>query len=321
MNERRTVSYSHVPIDRAGTARKDAGWLLDKFNQESSLVYCVSNGRNLLDARHESPRAISIPVNEASALIDAARKPVFLGLREKQACFAIDLSSSDPAVLALPAHGEFVDLRNVGLALDAEEAALLAYARGLVHWNATAQHCGVCGTATYSTQGGHARKCSAPDCGREIFPRTDPAVIMLVEDLSDPDNPKCLLGRNRRFAARMFSTLAGFVDPGETLEETVAREVFEEAGIRVDNVRYQASQPWPFPASIMLGFRATARTTEIHTDLDEIEEAYWFGAREVREFGEWGDGGENRCLPRRDSIARYLVDSWVDEMLGPPNGR
>ena len=138
---------------------------------------------------------------------------------------------------------------------------------------------------------------------------------MLVEDLSDPNNPRCLLGRNKRFAKRMFSTLAGFVDPGETLEGTVIREVFEEVGVHVNNVRYQASQPWPFPSSIMLGFRSTATTHDIDTDADEIEEAYWFSAKELCQFGEWGDGGENNCLPRRDSIARFLIDSWIDDVL------
>jgi NAD+ diphosphatase len=127
-----------------------------------------------------------------------------------------------------------------------------------------------------------------------------------------------LLGRNARFAARMMSTLAGFVDPSESLEETVTREVFEECGIEVDQVTYQASQPWPFPSSIMLGFRARAITTEIRVDQSEIEEAGWFSVEELSDFGEWGDEGEGYCLPRRDSIARFLVESWITDTKRRP---
>ena len=159
------------------------------------------------------------------------------------------------------------------------------------------------------------RRCSDQSCGRMHFPRTDPAVIMLVEDCSDPLRPRCLLARNSRFPSRMMSTLAGFVDPLESLEETVAREVFEECGIRVTDIEYQASQPWPFPSSIMLGFRARATSFDIVVDGVEIDEAHWFDAHQLKSFGEWGDGGDNFSLPRRDSIARYLVNSWVEDVL------
>ena len=163
------------------------------------------------------------------------------------------------------------------------------------------------------------RVCSNRSCGRMHFPRTDPAVIMLVEDCSDPARPRCLLARNSRFPKRMMSTLAGFVDPLESLEETVIREVHEECGIRVGDVEYQASLPWPFPSSIMLGFRAKAETRDIKVDGVEIEEAYWFEAEQLLQFGEWGDEVGEFCLPRRDSIARYLVESWIRDVL-PQSG-
>jgi NAD+ diphosphatase len=150
------------------------------------------------------------------------------------------------------------------------------------------------------------------------FPRTDPAVIMLVEHWPKSGSPMCLLARNARFPSRLMSTLAGFVDPSESLEETVIREVYEESGIEVANVVYQASQPWPFPSSIMLGFRALALTTEIRIDEIEIEEAGWFAAEELCSFGEWGDAGEGYCLPRKDSIARYLIESWVADVTRRP---
>jgi NAD+ diphosphatase len=150
------------------------------------------------------------------------------------------------------------------------------------------------------------------------FPRTDPAVIMLVEHRPESGPSRCLLARNARFPSRMMSTLAGFVDPSESLEETVEREVYEESGIQVTNVTYQASQPWPFPSSIMLGFHALALTTEIRIDSIEIEEAGWFSAEQLGNFGEWGDAGDGYCLPRKDSIARYLIETWMAEVTRRP---
>jgi len=241
---------------------------------------------------------------------------VFLGLDDAGPLFALDVSEHEDELIA-PWLGdnEFVDLRDVGWLRDAQQAAQLAYARGLLFWNRQHRFCGVCGSPTQSRNGGHMRSCLNPECGRMHFPRTDPAVIMLVEDRSDPAAPKCLLARNSRFPSRMMSTLAGFVDPLESLEETVAREVFEECGIRVGKITYQASQPWPFPSSIMLGFRAEAESFEISVDGVEIEEAYWFEPHQLKEFGEWGDGGSNFSLPRRDSIARYLVETWIAENI------
>ena len=264
----------------------------------------------------DRPDVIHLPGSEVASLLDDFDQLVFLGRDDRGPLFALDLSLYRPELVEpLVGDNDFIDLRACGWLLDAEQAAQLAYARGLVYWNRHHRYCGSCGAPTRSENGGHQRRCSLEGCGRVQFPRTDPAVIMLVEDLSDPARPRCLLARNSRFPNRMMSTLAGFVDPLETLEETVRREVFEECGIRVGRVDYRASQPWPFPSSIMLGFHAEARSTEINIDGIEIEEAYWFEAEQLADFGEWGDGGDNFCLPRRDSIARYLVDSWVEEVM------
>jgi NAD+ diphosphatase len=202
--------------------------------------------------------------------------------------------------------------------MEAQEAALMAYARGILYWHRHHTYCGTCGQETKSKNGGHRRYCTNSDCGRETYPRTDPAVIMLVEHR--PKNgapPQCLLGRHRRrLPPNVYSTLAGFVEPGESLEDTVAREVFEEVGIRINQAIYQGSQPWPFPSSIMLGFRAQAVSTTVQLDEDELEGARWFTAEEVATFGEWGDETAPFCLPRKDSIARFLVDTWVEEQMG-----
>jgi NAD+ diphosphatase len=249
-------------------------------------------------------------------LVDTFEQLIFLGLDRQGPLFALDLTHRHEQQSALfEDAGEFIDLREVAWLLDAQQAARLAYARGLAFWNRHHRYCGACGSPTLGENGGHLRRCSNTDCGRLHFPRTDPAVIMLVEDNRDPARPRCLLGRNSRFPNRMMSTLAGFVDPMESLEETVAREVFEECGIHVTDVEYQASQPWPFPSSIMLGFRARATSFDIRVDGVEISEAHWFEATDLLEFGEWGDGADNFSLPRRDSIARFLVESWKDEVL------
>ncbi len=307
------MSYSGVPLDRASEKRKDYRWIEAQLENKGAQLVCLHGDRNLIYPHSETPRAAYIARNGANTLLSATPEIIFLGMKNDIPYFAIDLSGCDEASLEMQA-GEFLDLRQIGPLLDAGDASLLAYARGLIYWHAHNHYCAVCRNLTASRQGGFSRICTADACAREVFPRTDPAVIMLVEDLSRAGNPRCLLGRNKRFATRMFSTLAGFVEPGEMLEETVRREVLEEVGVVVGNVRYQASQPWPFPASIMLGFRATAESFEIVTNPDEIEEAYWFSAKEIASFGEWGDGGSNNCLPRGDSIARYLVDSWVRDV-------
>ena len=266
--------------------------------------------------RNRAPVSISHNRVDIASLALGSSGVVFLGLDKEVPFFAADVSGHQEAAFkGIIGDNEFIDLRQAGWLLSAQEAALLAYARGLLYWNRHSGFCSTCGSPTKIQHGGHLKLCTNAQCARMTFPRTDPAVIMLVEYWPDTGPPRCLLARNARFPARMMSTLAGFVDPSETLEETVVREVLEESGIQVVNVSYQASQPWPFPSSIMLGFRAEALTRDIVVDGNEIEEAHWFEAEQLKEFGEWGDDGDYFCLPRRDSIARYLVNSWMDEKL------
>ena len=320
MFHKEKIYYQGLDINRSTEERKDSGWVIAQWQHPQCRVLLLHNQRNLMvwDRQTDStPIAISHSREEADAVLPDFEHLVFLGLDKGSPVFAADVSLNDESdILALPGDHELVDLREAGWLLSAQEAALLAYARGLLYWNAHNGYCSNCGSRAEGQQGGHIRACSNSACGRIHFPRTDPAVIMLVEDFSDPDNRRCLLGRNSRFPSRLVSTLAGFVDPLESLEECVQREVFEEAGIQVDNVSYQASQPWPFPSSIMLGFRARALSTEIHIDGVEIAEAHWFTAEQLKTFGEWGDGGENYCLPRRDSIARFLIESWIKDITG-----
>ncbi len=305
-------------LDRASEARKDRLWVKQQWMRRRCRVFILKHDKSLMQWRNrdtDTPQAVHIPGTEIAKLNENPEQFVFLGLDDRGPLFALDVSACQDDVLEnYVGDNEFVDLRDVGCLLDAQQAAQLAYARGLVFWNRHHCFCGTCGSPTLSENGGHMRRCTESSCARMHFPRTDPAVIMLVEDVSNPVKPRCLLARNSGFPSRMMSTLAGFVDPLESLEETVAREVFEECGIEVAEVEYQASQPWPFPSSIMLGFRAKALTTEIVVDGLEIEEAYWFEAGALQEFGEWGDDKGQFCLPRRDSIARYLVNSWMSDV-------
>ena len=254
----------------------------------------------------------------AGPVLEQATDCILLGLDGDATYIAADISELDEAAaVSLVGAGEFFDLRLMGGQMAVPEAKLMAYARGMAHWHQRHQFCGVCGAATESREGGHLRVCANTDGdSHETYPRTDPAVIMLVTR-DDPDTgaPSCLMGRQSRWAPGQYSTLAGFVEPGESLEEAVAREVFEEAGIRITDVRYRASQPWPFPSSLMLGFWARAETHDITVDGEELEDAQWFLAEQLRSFGEWGQSEDGSpCLPRRDSISRWLIETWLEEV-------
>lgn len=233
---------------------------------------------------------------------------VLLGRHDSVQIFALDLTDWDEAQATTFAeqHGaEWADLRRYGPGLAEDLAATLAYGRGMAYWHQRTRFCGVCGAPTLSAEGGHVRRCTNPECGAPHFPRTDPAVIMLVIDETGPE-PRALLGRQAMWQPGMMSTLAGFVEPGESLEEAVRREVWEEVGVRVGAVSYRASQPWPFPSSLMVGFRAEALTTEITVDPTEIESARWFTLSELRD-----PAIAQHVAPRPDSIARRLIEEWL----------
>jgi NAD+ diphosphatase len=185
-----------------------------------------------------------------------------------------------------------------------EEAGAIAQAGSLLHWHASNRHCGKCGSPTAATNGGYRRDCAA--CGTNVFPRTDPVVIMLaVRD------DRCLLGRSPHFPPGWFSTLAGFVEPGETIEDAVRRETFEESGIRIGRVRYHASQPWPFPHSLMIGCHCEALTEEIHHDENELEDCRWFSREEVRQMLSGNHPGELKCPPNK-AVASLLIRAWAE---------
>ncbi|MFQ5610176.1 MAG: NAD(+) diphosphatase, partial [Woeseiaceae bacterium] len=195
--------------------------------------------------------------------------------------------------------GEFHDLRFLGTVLPPDEANLAAHARALVIWHNSQMFCGVCGSSARPEAGGNYRVCMNDECRQQLFPRVDPAIIVLVSA-----GDRCLLGRQTSWPEGRYSTIAGFVEPGESLEDAVRREVYEETNVHVDDVRYHSSQPWPFPSSLMLGFIASATSGEIALNDGELEDAQWFTRKELR-------SGFPK-LPFRVSIARRLVDDWIE---------
>jgi NAD+ diphosphatase len=314
----RTLIYTGVALDRAAIVRRDEAWISARLADPGARIVPVWRDRNLIGGDGDgAPAAMLFAAAEAAAILAEAGELAILGLVDSTAYFAADVSTLDEdAAGRIADGGAFRDLRAVGALMNGPEAALLAYARGLMYWHRRHRFCGVCGQPTDSRSGGHLRRCRNEAEPHEHFPRTDPAVIMLVtHDNLEGRGPAALLGRQSRWPDGMYSTLAGFVEPGESLEEAVAREVHEETGVTVAEVRYQASQPWPFPSSLMLGFRARAVTTGIDVDFRELQDAKWFRPGEIRTFGEWGTAppGAKR-LPRKDSIARWLVEGWLAEI-------
>ena len=293
--------YADEILDRASHLRTDETWLTAQFEDEHTLVIPVWRARNLV-ANREQPQGVMLPTTRARDLIDAARTTVLLGIRNDVAHFAVDISPlEEHDVSGLHEDSEFVDLRSVGPVMDRSEASILAYAKGIMYWHARHEFCGSCGHPTEIREAGHLRKCTHPECGALHFPRTDPAVIMLVTK-----DDRALLGRKAEWMEGMYSTLAGFVEPGESLEQAVAREVMEEAGVKITNIRYHSSQPWPFPSSLMLGFYADALNEDFHRNDDELEDLQWFTRQEL------ADGGAGIAKrPRSDSIARRLIDEWI----------
>ena len=308
--------YASAGFERAGLKRRDREWIRERLvHPESQLVPVWRNQNLVLELDGAEPRAAVFAAAAFAAMLAEAEarlgrgEIVFLGVIEERAHFALDLSSHEAPLETLQQVGsgqlKFTDLRRIGALLERREGALLALARAILYWHARHRFCGLCGSPTASEEAGHMRRCTNPKCDAMHFPRTDPAVIMLVTR-----GERALLGRNKNFPLPgMYSTLAGFVEPGESLEDAVAREVREETGIEVSAVHYHSSQPWPFPGNIMLGFHAEAVTSEIAIDYGELEDARWF-ERDWLRAHEDDDGFR---LPRRDSIARRLIEDWLAE--------
>jgi NAD+ diphosphatase len=228
---------------------------------------------------------------------------ILLGRFDGNDIFTCEIESTEPPQIL--AGTRFEDLRMVAAILPSAEAGLLSYARAMIAWRGRHRFCGSCGATTRAAKGGHVLICTNPTCGHEQFPRIDPAIIVLVSD-----GERALLGRQAAWPKGRYSTIAGFVEPGESLEDAVAREVFEETGIEVDRIEYHSSQPWPFPSSLMLGFTAHALTTQIQRRDDELEDAQWFTRADL--------ASGRPIVPPNVSISFRLIENWFDAGGGQP---
>ena len=316
------LALSRATLDRAAHRRGDPALLGGLVRDPGTLAVVLLGERApvLDDADADGARLALLPAPQGMALLDHVRRAtgasgdpleVFLGEDIAGRPHVLLAAPGPPATLVPvptgpaadlppPPVGHWAGLREVGVMLDDTGAGLLTTSVAVANWHASHPRCARCGQPTEVIQSGWARQC--PACGAEHFPRTDPAVIMSVID----DAGRILLGHQSRWPDRRFSTLAGFVEPGESLEGAVRREVFEESGIHVTDVTYMGCQPWPFPSSLMLGFRARAGSTQVQVDGEELADARWWtrdqlgadvAAREV-------------LLPPRVSIARRLIEDW-----------
>ncbi len=283
-----SMTFAGPALDRVPERRGDPAWVADLAARPDAQALLVSEAGARAVRNGDTRLALSTPGDLEGEL-------VLLGLDEGLPLFAVDVGDGD----GLP--GETLDMRTLAAELPERETGLAAYATALLNWHRKHRFCSVCGNPTDSADAGHERRC--PACGTHHFPRTDPVVIMRV--LRDDS---LLLGHKPEWPEHRYSVLAGFVEPGETLEQTVRREVMEEAAVVVDEVSYVASQPWPFPSSLMLGFEAHAVGGEAHADGHELTDVRWFSRAEVLA----SIAGEiDVVLPPALSIARRLIDGWL----------
>lgn len=295
------LALSRAGVDRAAHHRVDEPWLAAAWSHPSTRVLPIAGGEAFVVDTGKGTELVMVPSFEAPDSGDR----YFLGTDEDGVSYFALAGESLPG--RLDGDARPAGLREVGALLPARDAGLLVHAVALENWHRSHAFCSRCGHPTRKADAGHVRRCTS--CAAEHYPRTDPAVIMLVTD----DRDRCLLGRQSLWPEGRWSTLAGFVEPGESLEQAVVREVAEEAGVRVADVAYVASQPWPFPASLMLGFMATAHPdgTAITVDGEELSEARWVSREELRAGWESGE----MVPPSGISIARHLIERWYGEPI------
>jgi len=264
-------------LERLSRKRRDEGWIRERLKDPATRFIPVWRSKHLI-AENPNAQAVFLAPHQLGVLIRTVESTVLLGKVKTTTLFAVDLNFPSTSLpRRFSRFGKFRDLREVGVLLDDHESALLAYAKGITYWHRRHRFCGDCGNPTVSAEGGHLRVCTNEHCKEQHFPRTDPAIIVLVA-LGD----SCLLARQRAWPKALYATIAGFVEPGESLEGAVAREVLEETGVRLKQIDYHSSQPWPFPGSIMLGFIAQAAGKDIVLDDGELEDARWFSRKQVQ---------------------------------------
>jgi NAD+ diphosphatase len=301
------IPFSGNPLDRVSEKRADLAWVESKRNDPTSLVLPMWRLQPFLLGQEKGPLEAGFLKPGLCEPLAAAGAPcVLLGLENGNALFALDISAAnDPETQGpLAGLGLFRDMRASAALLPAKDVAILGQAKAMIDWHQRHGFCARCGAATKFADAGYKRVC--PECNAEHFPRTDPVVIMLATH-----GDACLIGRGKQFPRGMYSALAGFIEPGETIEEAVRRELHEEAGVVVDKVSYFATQPWPFPSSLMIGCFAEARSREIEVDENELAEARWLERPLARALIN-GERVEGLWVPPSIAIAHHLIKAFAE---------
>jgi NAD+ diphosphatase len=299
-------TFAGNPLDRASERRGDAAWLAERLASPESLGIALWNGKVFVEKTKDGAHQIAyLPARMVEELSGGPERRLFMGLWKETAVFALDIEgANDPEQGPLQGLGEFKDLRQVAMQLPPTDASILATAKAMFEWRRKHSNCANCGELSQAKDGGWKRQCTA--CNAEHFPRTDPVVIMLAYH-----GERCMLGRQEAWPPGMFSALAGFLEPGESIEEACARELAEEAGLRTLQVRYHSSQPWPYPSSLMIGLIAEVEDDEGTPDQTELSEVRWFTREEAKRLlkGEI----EGTFAPAPLAIAHQLIKAWAEE--------
>lgn len=299
-------TFAGNPLNRASERRGDAAWLAEKLLAPDSLAIALWNGQPFVERAQDGGVQIAyLPSRMAEDLSGGPERLLFMGLWQETAVFAVDLEGGlDPADGPLSGLGRFEDLRGLAMRLPAADAAIMATAKAMFEWRRRHRHCAACGEQTDVVDGGWKRAC--PACKAEHFPRTDPVVIMLAVH-----GERCMLGRQEIWPKGMFSALAGFLEPGESIEEACARELEEEAGLKTLSVSYHSTQPWPYPSSLMIGLIAEVASDEATPDQTELSEVRWFTKAEARDL--LAGRIEGAFAPGALAIAHQLIKTWAEE--------
>ena len=300
------VAYTSSLLDRADRNREDGRWL-ESHRHHPDTRYLPFWDLRVAMWRNPDPELYWCTVSDFTDWLAIDDTGVFLGIDDDGvACFATPIDEAAQRTLEAQNVG-FVDARSAAAQLEDGRAAIVAQARSLLNWHSQNPFCTRCGSSTRAQMAGSQRACTDSDCGVVIFPRIDPVVIMLVVSA---DGEHCLLGRNPGYPGQLVSALAGYMEPGESIEEAVRRELLEEAGVSVGAVRYFTSQPWPFPATLMIGCFAMAENLELDVNLQELEWAQWFSKKEVVELFTGQD--QEFSAPRSIAIAHHLIKHWLN---------
>ncbi len=302
------IYYNNQLLKRSSELRKDENFLKSILDSEDVNFIPMKDDENYFISGKEEIKPLILTRRELESIMKdiSLDKMIFLGKINEKFYFSINIKSQIEMNNFINQGDIITDqLRNVIGSLTELDSSYLALAKGMTFWHEKNKFCGVCGSKTKMEEAGFVLRCVNKNCNQSHFPRTDPAIITLVSN-----KDKVLLARSSRFPQKMYSTLAGFVEPGESLELALKREVYEEVGVNVNKIEYFQSQPWPFPASLMLGFFAETEDTDLNVDEDEIEDANWFNISQLKDLThpEIKDGFK---LPRFDSIARRLVNDWI----------